>query len=298
MNKLLEDKNTYKLIRADSTHTLQKKNNALVDELYKSKIINYREKQQLTSTAATAPRLYGLPKIHKPDLPLRPICSSVNVPCYGMSKYIGKILSNLISEKHNIKNAYEFKERLNNVQINDEDMLVSFDVVSLFTNIPIPLAIKIITAKWYKIQQNTSICKNKFLNLLNFCLKDNNYFMCDKNLYVQTYGMPMENPFSPTIADIIMDDLLDKTILELKENFDIDIKFLVKYVDDIFAIVRRNDVDIILNTLNKYHLKLQFTVEKENNLRIPFLDIMVYKKNSELILDWYSKPTSSGRFIN
>lgn len=103
MSELLGDKNTYKIIRTDPTNKLQRKNNTLVDDLYKSKIIDYREKQQLTCTAATAPRLYGLPKIHKSDLPLRPICSSVNVPCYGLSKYIGKILSHLISDTHNIK---------------------------------------------------------------------------------------------------------------------------------------------------------------------------------------------------
>ncbi|XP_017466311.1 PREDICTED: uncharacterized protein LOC108359133 isoform X1 [Rhagoletis zephyria] len=88
MNKLLDDKNTYKIVRNDPTNALQRKNNTLVDELYKSKIIDYRGKQQLVCTAAIAPRLYGLPKIHKPDLPLRPICSSINVPCYGLSKYI------------------------------------------------------------------------------------------------------------------------------------------------------------------------------------------------------------------
>ncbi|XP_036340372.1 uncharacterized protein LOC118749680 [Rhagoletis pomonella] len=88
MNKLLDDKNTYKIVRNDPTNALQRKNNTLVDELYKSKIIDYRGKQQLVCTAAIAPRLYGLPKIHKPDLPLRPICSSINVPCYGLSKYV------------------------------------------------------------------------------------------------------------------------------------------------------------------------------------------------------------------
>ncbi|XP_036317662.1 uncharacterized protein LOC118732638 [Rhagoletis pomonella] len=108
----------------------------------------------------------------------------------------------------------------------------------------------------------------------------------------------MGNPLSPTIADIVMDDLLDNTFMELKRKFNIDTKFIVKYVDDIFAIVRRNDVDTILKTLNQYHPKLQFTMEPETHSRIPFLDVMIHRKNDSILLDWYSKPTSSGRLIN
>lgn len=116
---------------------------------------------------------------------------------------------------------------------------MSFDVISLFTNIPTHLAMRIIINKWDEIQHNTNIPKNKFQNILNFCLKDNNYFTCNGGFYAQTFGMPMGNPLSPTIADVVMDDLLDNTILDLKKNFNIDIKFIVKYVDDIFAIIRK-----------------------------------------------------------
>ncbi|XP_036317378.1 uncharacterized protein LOC118732355 [Rhagoletis pomonella] len=298
INKLLEDKNTYKTSRTDPTSTLQRKNNKIVDELYKAKHINKREKQLLTSTAAAAPRLYGLPKIHKPQVPLRPIASSVKVPCYKLSKYVGEILKPLISERYNVKNAFNLKERLTNISVCDEDVLVSFDVISLFTNIPTMLATKIIMIKWDQIQRTTSIPKHKFQQILDFCLKDNNYFMCNNKLYTQTFGMPMGNPLSPTIADIIMDDLLDNTISELKQHFNIDIKFINKYVDDIFAITNRNDVNTILETLNKYHPKLQFTMEMEENASIPFLDVRIHKNNNNIVLNWYSKPTSSGRLIN
>ncbi|XP_036347982.1 uncharacterized protein LOC118757371 [Rhagoletis pomonella] len=298
MNKLIDDKNTYKAIRSDPTNALQRKNNKIVDELYKGKHINFREKQQLTCTAATAPRLYGLPKIHKLDVPLRPIVSSFMVPCYQLSKYIGEFLKMLISDKYNVKNSFNLKDKLANIRVCDEDMLVSFDVVSLFTNIPTMLASKIVMNKWDQVKQKTNIPKKKFQEILEFCLKDNNYFMFNKKLYSQTFGMPMGNPISPTIAEIIMDNLLDNTISELKQKYNIDIKFIAKYVDDIFAIIKRNDANIILGILNKYHNKLQFTMEIEENSKIPFLDVCIHRENQYLLLDWYSKPTSSGRLIN
>ena len=68
------------------------------------------------------------------------------------------------------------------------------------------------------------------MQILNFCLRDNDYFRYMENTYIQTFGMPMGNPLSPTIADIILDKLLDETIAKLKEE-NIHLKFLVKYVD-------------------------------------------------------------------
>ena len=64
--------------------------------------------------------------------------------------------------------------------------------------------------------------------------------------------MPMGNPLSPTIADVILDKLLDSAI-EILRNQNIEIKFTAKYVDDIFAIIKRKDESSILETLNNYH---------------------------------------------
>ncbi|XP_067615696.1 uncharacterized protein [Eurosta solidaginis] len=152
--------------------------------------------------------------------------------------------------------------------------------------------------KFGSIQEKLNISRNTFHEILDFCLKENNYFMYEGKIFTQTYGMPMGNPLSTTIADIVMDDILEYTTLELKNVHNIEIKFIVKYVDDIFAIVRRTDVDIILKTLNEYHNKLKFTVEKEENLSIPFLDVKLHREANKVILNWYSKLISSGRIIN
>lgn len=297
MNKMLEDRNIYRSERTDLTVKLQKTNNKIVNELYKQKYIDINQKNRLYCSAASAPRLYGLPKIHKPNVPLRPISSSINVPCYQMSKYIGETLKHIISNKYNIKNAFQLKEKMQDLTLEDDEILVSFDVVSLFTNIPTYIAIKNIMKEWEILQQHTKIPKRSFLKILQFCLTDNNYFKFENRIYRQVYGMPMGNPLSPTVADIVMDNLLDDTISKLKEC-KIEFKLIIKYVDDILAVIKKSDQEIILKTLNEYNEKLQFTVETEKQNSIPYLDTTIHRVDQNVCLNWYMKPIASGRMIN
>ncbi|XP_075158034.1 uncharacterized protein LOC142231304 [Haematobia irritans] len=230
-------------------------------------------------------------------MPLRPIVSSINVPCYGLSKYIGQILRKLVSEKYNIKNSLQLKNNLKDLILDKNEILVSFDVISLFTNIPIHTAIQIIMKKWDIINDITKIPRSKFLEILKFCLMDNNYFIFDNHVYKQVFGMPMGNPPSPTIADIVLDNLLDEALTELREK-NIHIKHISKYVDDILAIIKMDETDEILKVFNSYHTKLQFTIEMEHNKQIAYLDTKLHHRENEIKFDWFSKETSSGRIIN
>ncbi|XP_075163049.1 uncharacterized protein LOC142235673 [Haematobia irritans] len=297
MNKMLEDKNTYKCTRADPTNKLVRNNNSIVSELFKNKYIDAYQKKTMYCSAASAPRIYGLPKIHKDNVPLRPIVSSMNVPCYNLSKYIGDILRQLVSKKLNVKNSLELKQNLQNIHLNDDEILVSFDVISLFTNIPVHTAIRLIMQNWERIKNFTQIPKNTFHNILEFCLMDNNYFVYENKIYNQVFGMPMGNPLSPTIADIVLDHLIDDTLKTLEDN-DINIKYIVKYVDDILAIIRKDDAREILNKLNAYHPKIQFTMETEDDNQLAYLDAKLHHIHNSITFDWYTKATSSGRIMN
>lgn len=297
MNELLDDKATYKRSRTDPTEKLMRKNNTIINDLHNNKHIDTYTKLKLTCSAANAPQLYGLPKIHKPEIPMRPISASFALPAYHLSKFIGTILNNLTSTKHNIKNSTHLKEDLQTIDIEETDLLISLDVVSLFTNIPIHLATKIVLKKWDTIKNHTNIPKNNFMKILDFCLKDNNYFCFDNNTYIQNYGMPMGNPLSPTIATIVLDDLIDYTLDNLKSQ-NIEIKYITKYVDDFFAIIKQKDKQTILKEFNYYHNKLKFTMEEEENNKINYLDVTIHKINNSLVTNWFTKDISSGRIIN
>lgn len=83
------------------------------------------------------PRFYGLPKIHKPGSPIRPITSTVGSPGFYLAKIFDHISKKIfpITEFH-IRDAREFATQFDEMEIDEGQVLVSFDVVSMFTSIP------------------------------------------------------------------------------------------------------------------------------------------------------------------
>lgn len=73
-----------------------------------------------------------------------------------------------------------------------------------------------------------------------------------------------------------------------------------RYVDDIFAIIPENKADGILQVSNACDKRklLRFTIDIQCNKRLSFLDTMVINDNDIVKVNWYRKPTDSGRYIN
>ncbi|XP_058982824.1 uncharacterized protein LOC131804256 isoform X2 [Musca domestica] len=296
MSNLLSDMMTYQRINKDPTSNLQKKNNDIVEELFKNNIISTIEKKRLKTEIAIAPRIYGLPKIHKDGYPLRPICSSINSPSIKLCKYIVNILNNLTTKSvYNVRDSVQFRDKIKNLTVNNNEKMVSFDVVSLFPSIPVELGLNIIEERWEEIEQYTNITKDMFLNIVKFCIKDNRYFKFDDKIYKQKAGLPMGSPASPIIADLVMESLLNESLQRLQSKP----KILTKYVDDLFLIIREDAIQETLTVLNSFNKNIKFTLEEECDGKIPYLDTLVIRNADNTInINWYQKPTASGRIIN
>ncbi|CAH3115773.1 unnamed protein product, partial [Pocillopora meandrina] len=71
------------------------------------------------------------------------IVSFVNSPTYAISGYLARILSPVVENTdYTVKNSCEFADFIRDKTLNACEELVSFDVVSLFTKIPVDLAVK------------------------------------------------------------------------------------------------------------------------------------------------------------
>jgi hypothetical protein len=87
-------------------------------------VINKFQKKKMNNDAATTPRLYALPKVHKDGIPMRPIISTVNSPATSLSNFCNNILKKIIDkDNYNIKNSYDFKDFSEGVVLESDEKL-------------------------------------------------------------------------------------------------------------------------------------------------------------------------------
>ena len=95
MDLLVNDKRTYEDLTVNPALKLQKGLNAKLLELKKRYLLSYNLYHRLRCSAPQSPKFYGLPKLHKPQTPMRPIVSFCGSPTYQMSKHLAKTLKPL-----------------------------------------------------------------------------------------------------------------------------------------------------------------------------------------------------------
>ena len=134
---------------------------------------------KLRSIDAAPATFYGLPKGHKMDISLRPITSSFGYPTCQIFKHLSNLLSLLQSNIHGVKNSQEFADKVVTYTIGNDEYLVSFDVVSLCTSIPVHLALEMSKERLRSDQtlhERTNLLINNIMKFLEFVL-DSNYFI-------------------------------------------------------------------------------------------------------------------------
>ena len=271
---LLDDADTYEIIVRDPTTSVENSCNKLIKQLQTKEYISPDIAKKLTTYIDVCPKYYGLPKIHKADIPLRPIVSCVGASTQPLAKFVSDILSKsfLTFNKFRIYNTFDFAEKINNFQLPEGFVLVSFDVVSLFTNIPLDLVLSILEEHFNVIEPNTNIPLDVFLNLIAY-LYNNTLFCFNSRFYYQKKGLPMGGATSPIIAEMVMNKLL----YYVTDNSNFQFPFLFQYVDDLLTAVPYEKVNETLILFNSFNQHLQFTVEEEQNSSVPFLDTKAYR---------------------
>ena len=125
-------------------------------------------------TGSSPRKFYGTAKLQKVSnnstvehLPLRPIIYNIGTATYDLAKYLAQLLKPLSESPYTIKNSKTFTKRLKKkMRIPPEYKMVSFDVVSLFTNVPLDETIDIIIKPIYhKKEINTDIPKKEMREL-------------------------------------------------------------------------------------------------------------------------------------
>lgn len=153
-------------------------------------------------------------------------------------------------------------------------------MVSLFTNVPIDLALKSIKLRWKFIRNNTRIPVKEVLNAIEFVLSST-YFSFNGKTYKQIFGVLMSSPLSPIIAGIVMQDLEKSILRKLPFNS----SFYFRYVDNIILTAPPDYLDDLLLFFNNYNNRLQFTSEIQNNNTLSFLDTLLITSGNKIIFN-------------
>lgn len=251
------------------------------------------------STGCSKPALfYGRPKIHKPEVPLRPIVSCVGTALYKTSKFLARLLRPLSGNTSSyIRNSADFCEKLGDTTIDGDEIMVSFDVRSLYTSIPINEALQVTKSKLEEDPSwsgSTSLTRDQIVALLETCLRKSNFKFRDVH-YTMSNGLAMGSPVSAVIANLFMENFEQRAMAALTTLP----KLWFRFVDDTFSIVKRRAVREILNQLNALDSNIQFTMELEDNGCLPFLDTTVKRlHDGKLETTVYRKATHTERYLS
>ena len=128
-NQLL-NQNTYKVISKDPTNTIKNKLINILKNIKTKSGLGTNTYKSMYPTGCVPPKFYGLPKIHKPATPLRPIVSSCGSVTYGVAKELAKILKSLVGKSpHHINSTQDFVEQARQFKLEPGECLSSYDVV-------------------------------------------------------------------------------------------------------------------------------------------------------------------------
>ena len=173
------------------------------------------------------------------------------------------------------------------------EQMCSFDICNLFTCVPILETIDICADMLYSSYLTPpDIPEVVFVELMKFA-STSVEFSFDNIMYRQPEGISMGSALGPTMAGIFVGFHEVGLFSKYKAS-----ELSFRYADDTFCVFWcATEIGEFFSYLNSPHPVLRFSLEKENNSALPFLDVLVCKETSAFLTTVYRKPTFTGLCI-
>ena len=230
-----------------------------------------------TFTSTNLPTFYGIAKIHKTPVKMRPI-----VPCHSAAqnpaaKYISKSLKPVLAEcEYVLRGTKDLAIRLAKTKFSTsrKKFLVSYDVVAYYPNLPLTHAIEIVTKMW-KDSLKPSLTEQAIFKMGIELACRNLVCQFDGQYFLQLQGIAMGVACSPDISNLF--GAAFENVFMASSVTRERIPFYGRFIDDGFMIVYADSKDDALqfckDTVNIGDLDLTWEV---SDRLMPFLDMLVY----------------------
>ena len=294
----------YEEVDKNPTSRIEAETKRIIKETLDGKLEDSQIQALLPQNSRTA-ELYGLPKDHKPGVPLRPIVSACGDPLDKISQLLEKILGQLLQFiPAHLSSTDEYLRRLSDAypgrSLPPGTILFSVDVTNLYGNIPYEEA----TDSARRLLEAHHEDINMFglevpdvIHLLKHCLS-NNFLRFGDRYYRQTRGIAMGSRVAPPLAIIFMGSLEELYNDNAAQKPDL----YMRYIDDILGVWTHGSASLreYFSHINAAHPTIKFTIEStEETSSIPFLDTKItIKPAGNYTTELYIKPMSAGVILH
>ena len=297
MKVVLEDNTKFRIKHNvdlyKSTLSLEARIRLILTKMKNFNIISPKTYEKAYPRGSRPCLLYGLPKVHKTGAPLRPIMSASGSAVHGLAQVLVPILAPLTTNEYSVSNSLLFAEELGLSNLGGLT-LASFDISSLFTNIPLDETIQIILEANANKKLGKKIYNHDLLKMALEASTKNCNFIFNEEVYEQIDGVAMGSPLGPTLANIFMCHFEDTFLKNATTNKPV---FYRRYVDDILlGFTDPQDIEGFWQYYNTRHANIKFTIEYEAQLSISFLDITIIREpeTEAIVTHMYRKNTFTG----
>ena len=210
--------------------------------------------------------LYGLAKIHKAledgTPSFRPILLAIGTPTYNVDKFYDQLLKSLTSNDYTIKDSFSFSKEI--LDFDASCFMASFDMKSLFTNIPLTETLNLCVQNLYRNQAHVkNLTKSSFYKLLKMTVFESFFVFGGKfNEYFD--GGAMSFPLGPKLANVLMCHLktfVRKTVQALE-------------IETLKSILKHNSYphNLVNYCIKKFFNKL--FVQRNLNFMVPKMELI------------------------
>jgi hypothetical protein len=293
-SRVLDLKHFYRQIPLNMAHQFLERAKNRIEKAIKGFDKNVRER--LLPDAPKFGRFYTLPKIHKENVPMRPIVS-----CNGtITEHISSLIDYAIKEipsqfKSYIKDTNDFLEKIKHLDVPQNCLLATMDVVNMYPSIPHEDGIRSTLEIYSKLETSQQCMKTETLESLLRVVLEHNVFEFNSKYYIQTNGTAIGTKMAPAYANIFM-GVLEEKFLNSRETKPL---AYFRFIDDIFILWDKGqeNLESLIQDFGQVHPNIKFS-NCISSQEMNFLDVTIKLENGKLSTKLYRKPTDNPSYLH